>query len=266
MRLEVFGPLRVVTARGVLHARDFRRAKPKQLLEVLVLERGHTVSKEALADALWGEQVPASYPATLETYVSVLRQALDPGGTPRESVVRTEPGGYQLDLTRVEVDLDEFDAAVAQASGAEPLVALQALLRALELVRGRVLEDEPYAAWAAAERARYTDRQVQALVGAGRLALLTGDPAQALDLGERAVALNPLAEAAYQVQMTAAYSLFRQDEALAAFERCRRLLAEELGVDPLDETVALHLSILRHEDVASLVPTQPQTARGRLAT
>src|SRR3712207_8814709 len=61
-----------------------------QLLEVLVLERGHAVSKEALADALWGEQVPPNYPATLETYVSVLRQALDPGGSPRHSVVRTE--------------------------------------------------------------------------------------------------------------------------------------------------------------------------------
>ena len=254
LRVEVLGPLRVSTPSGVLTFRDFRGVKPKQILQILTVERGHVVSKSKLADMLWGESLPRNYFATLETYVSVLRQSLEPGGRARESVVLTERGGYRLDSARVRVDLDEFDQLAGEAAGAEPAQALTVLRRALALVRGQVLEDEPHADWAQQVRELYQQRQVHILTDAGRLALLTGDATAALEMAKRAVAINPLAERAYQVLMTSAYSLWRQDEALAAYDRCRRLLADELGADPMDETVALHLSILRHEDIAEMLP------------
>jgi DNA-binding SARP family transcriptional activator len=261
MRIEVLGPLRVLMEGRELTTRDFRGAKPKQILQLLVVERGHTVPKDRLADLLWERGAPRNHVATLEAYVSVLRQVLAPGGPPRTSIVLTERGGYRLDTTRVQVDLDDFDRALDQASKEEPQAALETLKRALLLVRGSALEDEPYAGWARTARDAYTQRHVQALIDAGRLSLLTGDATGALALAEQAVALNPLAEAAYQVLMTAAYSLWRQDEALAAFDRCRRLLAQELGADPHDETVALHLSILRHENLAQMLPG-PRRAAG----
>ncbi len=90
LRVEVLGPLRVSTPSGVLTPRDFRGVKPKQILQILTVERGHVVSKSKLADMLWGESLPRNYFATLETYVSVLRQTLEPGGRARESVVVTE--------------------------------------------------------------------------------------------------------------------------------------------------------------------------------
>lgn len=266
MRIEVLGPLRVRVPRGDLDARDFRGSKPKQILQILVAERGHAVSKERLAELLWGETPPRNHQATLETYVSVLRQVLDPGASPRASVVLTERGGYRLGLERVELDLDDFDRLVQVAGDSEPAAALEALKRALALVRGQTFEDEPYAAWAQTVRAVYVQRRVQALIDGGRLSLLTGDAQSAFLMAEQAVALNPLAEPAYQVLMMAAYALWRQDEALAAFDRCRRLLAEELGADPLDETVALHLSILRHEDAASLLPRTQSPARAGSAS
>ena len=255
VRIDVFGPLRVDVGPTVLTAREFRGIKPKQVLQILVAERGHTVSKDRLADLLWGEALPRNHHATLETYVSVLRQTLQPGARARDSVVLTDRGGYALDQTRVHTDLDEFDRLLGAAVGAEPGKALTGLSQALGLVRGQVLEDEPDADWAQEVRNVYRQRQVQVLIDAGRLSLLTGETTAALGLARRAVALNPLAEPAYQVLMTAAYALWRQDEALAAYDQCRRLLAEELGADPLDETVALHLSILRHEDVAEMLPS-----------
>jgi len=94
---------------------------------------------------------------------------------------------------------------------------------------------------------------MRALVDAGRLSLAAGDAGLALDLAERAVAVNPLGEAGYQLLMASAYVLRRQDAALMAFEQCRRRLAEELGADPLDETRALHLGILRHAPEAELL-------------
>ena len=250
----MWGALRVDSGLAVLGPRDFPGLKPKQLLEILVAERGHVVSKSRIADLLWSDDLPQNYLATLETYVSVLRQALEPGVRAKASVIITERGGYQLDGTRTTLDLEEFDRLVKSAGGQQPVVALELLNAALTLVRGPVLEDEPDAAWADQLRAGYAQKHVQVLVDAGRLSLITGEAAAALALAEQAVALDPLAEAAYQVLMTAAYALWRQEDALRAFDRCRRLLAEELGVDPLDETVALHLAILRHEDVAALMP------------
>jgi DNA-binding SARP family transcriptional activator len=262
MRIQLFGQLRISTPRGDLGPRDLPALKPKQLLELLVVERGHVVTKPRLAEFLWRDELPRNYSATIETYVSVLRRALEPDVPARKSLIVTEQGGYGLDTTRIDVDLDEFDRLLAQSAGAEPLVALAGINRALALVRGQVLADEPYADWAEAERRTYQPRVVQALIDGGRLSLLTGEATAALALAERAVALDPLAEAAYQVLMTASYSLWRQDDALRAFDRCRRLLAEELGIDPLDETVALQLAILRHEDVASLMPRIPGRVEG----
>src|SRR3954470_8802134 len=109
MRLCVFGPLLIEADHGTIGARDFPGAKPKQLLEILVAERNHVVSKARLGDLLWNDAMPQNYRATLESYVSVLRQTLQPGAKARESVIVTEHGGYRLDMRRATVDLDEFD-------------------------------------------------------------------------------------------------------------------------------------------------------------
>lgn len=254
MHVSIFGALKVTSAGREVTPRNFPGLKPKQLLEILVVERGHTVSKGRLVDLLWTDRLPQNYLATLETYVSVLRQTLEPGVRARDSLIVTEHGGYRLDMTRVTVDLDQFDALLADAAGAEPTKALELLEQARGIPRGQPLEDEPYADWAAPVRDSYTVRRVQSLIDAGRLSLLTGEPNAAFRFAEEAVSINPLAEAAYQILMTAAYATWRQEVALQAFDRCRRLLADELGVDPLDETVALHMAILRHEDAASMMP------------
>ena len=254
MRIDVWGALSVERGEGSLGPKDIPGLKPKQLLEILVAERGHVVSKSRIADLLWSDAVPKNCSATLEAYVSVLRRVLEPGVRAKDSVITTHWGGYQLDVARTTLDLDEFDRLVKLASGQQPVVALELLTEAIALVRGPVLEDEPCAAWAGQLRAVYTQKYVQVLIDAGWLSLITGEAAAALALAERAVAEDPLAEAAYQVLMTAAYTLWRQEDALRAFDRCRRLLAEELGVNPLNATVALHLAILRHEDVAALMP------------
>ena len=265
MRIEVWGELRVTPDGGpAIGPRHFPGVKPKQLLQVLVAERGHSVSKSRLADRLWADTLPQNYLATLETYVSVLRQTLEPGVRARDSVVLTERGGYRLDMASTTVDLDDFDLLVRSAGDLPPVAALSTFSKALALVRGQVLEDEPYSPWAEQVRTVYTHKHVQALVDVGRLALITGEAGLALSSAEKAVALDPLAESAYQILMAASYALWRQEDALRAFDRCRTLLADELGVDPMDETVALHLAILRHEDVASLSTRRaPQPITGR---
>ncbi len=162
---------------------DFPGLKPKQVLEILVAERGQVVPKSRLADLLWSESLPQNYLATLETYVSVLRQVLEPGVRAKDSVIVTERGGYRLDVERTTVDLEEFDRIVKSAAGQQPVAALEILNTALRLVRGPVLADEPYSGWAEQLRAAYQQKHVQVLVDAGRLSLITGEATAALAAG-----------------------------------------------------------------------------------
>ena len=254
MRIDVWGALRVSRQDGVIGPRDFPGAKPKQLLEILVTERGRTVSKARLAELLWTDERPSDCQATLNGYVSVLRQTIEPGVPVAHSLIMTKPGGLQLDEARTTLDLDDFDRLVTRAAGLQPVAALASLNAALALVRGQVLEDEPYSLWAEQLRSTYIQRQVQVLIEAGRLSLITGDFRAAVAHAELAVLLNPVAEAAYQVLMTASYAMRRQQDALRAFDRCRTRLADELAVTPMNETLELHLAILRHEDVTALMP------------
>ena len=88
-----------------------RGLKPRQVLTVLALAGGQLVTKEQLAERLWGDTPPASWLATVESYVCVLRRALDPRGG-RRTVIATGRGGYTLDLDVVDVDVHTgLDAA-----------------------------------------------------------------------------------------------------------------------------------------------------------
>jgi len=253
VRARLLGALQVDTPRASLSAAAFPGRKPRRLLELLLCERGHVVTRAQLADVLWGDQPPRDRDGALQTYVAVLRRTLAPGGTPRSSVIVTEPAGYRVGPRGLEVDLDVFDGLVRSAATTDRASALRILLDALSLVRGQVLEHAPDEPWLRAVRSTYRDRHVRALVDAGRLSLVGGDAGLALDLAERAVSANPLGEAGYQLLMASAFALRRQDAALMAFEQCRRRLADELGTDPLEETRALHLAILRRATEADLL-------------
>ena len=260
---KLFGPLEVGCADGRhLGPRDFGGVKPKQVLEILLTERGRPVSKDRMADLLWGESLPRNVSATLETYVSVLRNRLEPGTRKDQSIVVTEPGAYRLDADRAEVDLDKFDELLARAATLGMPGGRATLEEALRLVRGEVLADEPYAEWAFAIRDRYRDRFLQALLDAGEAALCQGDTTVALARADGALATDVLCERAYRLSMLASYALGRQEDALRAFERCRKILLDELGVDPLEDTERLLAAIERHDDLASLLPKRTGTLAG----
>ena len=76
--IRLFGPLELTANGRRLGPRDLGGVKPKQLLEVLLVHRGHAVAKEQIADQLWGQAQPQNVSATLETYVlQLLRRQLD---------------------------------------------------------------------------------------------------------------------------------------------------------------------------------------------
>lgn len=117
--MRLFGPFEVELRGHRLGPRDFGGTKPRQILQMLAIERGHPVPKLRLAERLWGESPPRNVAATLETYVCVLRRHLSPGDDAGHGLVVTERGAYRLATERVDLDIDRFDELIRAASRRE---------------------------------------------------------------------------------------------------------------------------------------------------
>lgn len=239
MPVRLFGPIGVGERRAALGPRDFGGVKPKQLIELLLLERGRTVSKDRLADELWGEALPVSTAGTLETYVSVLRRRI-PGG---RDLIATSQGGYQVVDGAVSVDLDEFDRLAQAAMSEEVSERYGYLAAAVALGREPVLADEPYAEWVLPVRRMYAERYLQALVQLAESCLLLGRFGEAVEHAGAALSVDGLSERAARAAMLAHYGTGDQARALRVYAELRAALAGDLGVIPTVETTALHGSI-----------------------
>jgi DNA-binding SARP family transcriptional activator len=242
LTVRLFGPLEIDVGGRSLGPRDFGGIKPKQVLEILLTERGRAVQKDRIADLLWGSDLPRNVSGTLE-YVSVLRRQL-------KWLVRTEPGAYLVAAEDVDVDLDRFDGLRCKGGR-------EALEKALVFVRGDVLEDEPYGTWAVRLRELYRERVLRALVDAAEAALAARAPEEALARAEQATGRDRTCERAHRVMMKAHRALGRSDEALAVYQRCRTALAQELGVEPQEETNALRDAIRRRDATEAPARTTP---------
>ncbi|HVD15441.1 MAG TPA: AAA family ATPase [Actinomycetota bacterium] len=261
-RIQVLGPFTVLRGGQALPAHEVANRKARTLLKVLLARRGALVGADVLAEVLWGARPPADPEANLATLVSRLRSVLGAG------TITGDRHGWRFTAgPGVEVDLEEAERLAGEAEGrlaaGEPALAGAAAERALGLLgRGPLLADEPDADWAAEAR-----REVEALAGrvrriAWQAALAGGDPAGALVHAGAAVAADPLDEAAHRAVMLAHWRAAEPAAALAAYERLRERLADELGADPGPETSALHLAILRGEDPAAEPAASAATTAG----
>jgi DNA-binding SARP family transcriptional activator len=245
LHVRLFGVTSVLDSTRVLGPADFGGLKPRRILEALALQRGHQVSKDRLADVLWGDRPPPDHMATLESYVSLLRRRLQPGTPPRHSAIRTVSRGYLLDPAVARTDLDVFDELMARADGRTDGSALRLLDRASALASTDLLASPDETPWAEPVRADYRERAVRAALRAGELALRDNDADSAARLGGRALSLDLLCEAAWRLVMRAHVATGSRDAALRAYRSCRQLLARDLGIEPAPETQAVLVDLVR---------------------
>ena len=254
VEIRMFGPLTVVDGDRALGPRDFGGIKPKRVLEILLVARGRGVPKDRLAELLWAGDLPQNISGALATYVSVLRRCLGREGSAARDLVVTETEAYRAAVETAALDLDRFDALLEAAQNQQPAKVRGQLEQALALASADVLEDEPYATWAEDVRGAYRARVLGARLDAADAALFERDYAAGLVHAEAAMSLDRFSERAYRLTMLGLYALGRQHEALDVFQRLRRLLDEDLGLEPLAETKSLQGAILRHADVRELLP------------
>lgn len=231
LQISVFGPLTIRRGDTELSANDLGGPKPRQVLEILLLSFGSAVSKTRIMDLLWGGNHPAVALPTLESYVSVLRRHLQPG-TGRTGPLRTVTGGYTIDRSLVDLDLDRFESLTNRAQQAAPPAALALLTEALELASQPLLGDELLPAWAEEERALHATRVSLARVLAAESALAVGETGKAIAWGRVATAEDPLNERAWTALILGLERNGESTEALRAFDRCRRIMDKELGCAP----------------------------------
>lgn len=238
----------------MLGPRDLGGARPKQVLEILLAARGRRVPVDRLAEHLWPVDPPANVPGSLHTFVSMLRRQLTPDRERARALIVTEPEAYRVATDLIELDLDRFDALLERSAHEPTRRARVSLDEALALVRGDVLEDEPYATWALDLRGSYQGRLLGARLDAADAALAERDLDAALSHSEAAAALDRFSERAHRGAMLALYALDRQHDALARYRSFRTALDDELGLEPTAETRALEAAILRQEAPDELLP------------
>ncbi len=223
--------------------------KQRAVFALLTLNAGRVVSLDRLVDELWPEEPPSRATLGLQSYVSRLRRVLAGHADADPEVPRlvTRPPGWVLDLDPELVDVTRFEDLLARARQASDTDAARLLRAALGLWRGEPLADLQSVPFARAEAARLTELRLVVEESLLETALAAGDAETAVVEGGRFVAANPFRERGWRALALGLYRTGRQSEALAALARLRRLLADELGLDPAAETEDLEAGILRHD-------------------
>lgn len=215
--------------------------KPRALLARLLLDAPRVVAVETLIDALWGQAPPASARKVLQVYVSQLRKAL---GSQR---IETRAPGYLLRAEPRDLDLGRFEQlAETGRAKTDPARRAELLREALALWRGPGLVEfaEPFARAAARRlaelRLTVLEQRIDAELELGRHERL-------VDELETLVEQEPLRERPRRQLMLALYRCGRQADALARYREGRRLLVDELGIEPSSSLQELERAILRQE-------------------
>ncbi|MBB5939862.1 AfsR/SARP family transcriptional regulator [Streptomyces zagrosensis] len=241
LRFTVLGPVRAWRGDEQLST-----GSPQQraLLAALLLRDGRTATAPELVDGLWGNEPPDAAIATLRTYASRLRKSFGP-----ESVALvSEAGGYSM-----RVDVDALDLARAEHLAAEAEKARTAgeragarelITQALDLWDGEPLAGLP-GPYVDNQRTRLLEWRLSLVETRLDLDLELGHHTETISELTALTAAHPLRERLRELLMLALYRSGRQAEALAVYADTRRLLADELGVDPRAELAELQQRILQ---------------------
>jgi DNA-binding SARP family transcriptional activator/Tfp pilus assembly protein PilF len=273
MRFRVLGPLQVWdgAAWSAVPA-----ARLRSLLAVLLIEAGRVVSVDRLGDQLWGERPPARAAATVQVYVGRLRRRL--GGGPPGPLV-THDSGYELVAEHGDIDATVFEELVAsgrEAKAAGRLTeAVGSFSEALRLWRGPALADVAACPLVVTEAGRWEQVRLGALEDRLDIELRLGRHTEVVNELQRLVKEHPLREQLHAYYLMALHRCGRREEAIAAYQNARRVIVDELGLEPGPQLRGVQQAILagdpepvvdlavHSEPVTQLVPAQlPLVAAG----
>jgi DNA-binding SARP family transcriptional activator len=255
LEFRILGPLEVTDGGEPL---QLSGQKQRALLALLLLDANRVVSTDRIIDSLWGEQPPRTAATSLQNFVSQLRKLLG-----AETLI-TKPPGYQLKIAPEQFDLERFRGLVEAARDEPPAERAARLEQSLRLWRGPPLADLGFEVFAQSEISRLEELRlavledrIEAELEAGRHADLVGELESLADD-------HPLRERLRGHLMLALYRSGRQAEALQIYHDTRRVLVDELGIDPSPNLQRLHGAILRQDAGLDVGTPTAETRADRL--
>ena len=218
------------------------RRQHRALLALLLLHAGEVVATDDCVDALWGERPPETAQTALHGHVSALRKRLGP------ERIETHGPGYRLRLAADdEVDIRRFERLAGEAPAEGRVDRSEQLGKALALFRGEPLAEFRYDAFASQEAARLDELRLAVIEERIQTELELGRQDEVVLELERLIAEHPLREGLRAQLMLALYRAGRQVDALEAFQEARRVLRDELGLDPSPALQRLEHQILNQD-------------------
>ena len=268
LEFRLLGPFEVAASGRVV---EIGSLKQRALLALLALHLNRPVASETLVDELWRGNPPASAASTVQSLVYRVRRALADAGSDAAGVILRGPGSaYVLEADDQQVDARRFESLLGRgrellSAGAADSAA-RALASALALWRGSALDDLADLELARLEATRLEEARLGAVEALAEAELARDRPEAALNLLESLVARYPLREGATGQLMIALYRLGRQAEALRAYQDLRRVLGDELGLEPnpalrqLEGQILLQSPGLSGREAAAPPPDAPVSA------
>jgi DNA-binding SARP family transcriptional activator/class 3 adenylate cyclase len=232
------------------------------VLAVLLLHLNEAVETQRLVDEVWGDDAPLTAAKIVHNNVSRLRRLFErdvalAGHGPYELLLRHR-GGYELRLEPEQLDALVFERRAQEGTQAltegDPIVASAQLREALALWRGPALAEFAEAPFAEPERTRLEELRLAAIANRVEADLAAGGAAELVAELEAIIAQHPLRERLRGHLMLALYRAGREADALRVYQDTRRLLVDELGIDPSPALQRLQRAILLHDPALELEP------------
>ena len=254
MDFAILGPLEVRRDGRVV---PIVSRKQRLLLAALLNRPNEVVSVDLLIDALWGEDVPASASNAIQVHVSHLRRVLADGSAVTSTAIETRDPGYLIRVDAEALDATRFERLIDEGrrlgrSGASEAAA-RTLRAALDLWRGPAFADLAYEPFLQPVIARLDELRLGGIQDRIDADLALGGDQELIPELRELVRTFPLRERLRRQLMLALYRADRQADALEAARDARRVLADELGIDPGPELQRLETSILHHDPELTLL-------------
>jgi two-component SAPR family response regulator len=245
LRIQTFGGFRLWRDEIEIAATAWSREKALHLFQFLLTRQRHAprLHKEQIINQLWPELDPAEGDRDFKVALHASNKVLEP-----ERQARREPRfiqrhdlTYGLAMELIWLDAVAFETLLAQGNqviATAPDQAIVAYQQALSLYQGDYLPERRYEDWSSAERERLQVLALGTMTNLARL-YLSRSPLETIRLTQQALAIDPVWESAYRLQMAAYMAQGNRPLALRTYQQCRQVLADELGLEPLPETQAL---------------------------
>ncbi|SCL66570.1 AfsR/SARP family transcriptional regulator [Micromonospora eburnea] len=255
MLLRLLGPVELGSDNRSVNLGGTRQ---RIVLAVLALNTNRIVPVNQLIDAVWSTEPPSTARSQIQICISALRRLFDEVGRP--DAISTRPPGYLLQLDPADVDSLRFAALTAdarrQADAGAKAQAAETLRTALALWRGKALSGIPSEPVQRAATV-LNDQWLAAVEERIQLDLDLGCHQEVTGELQGLVGEHPLRERLHTFLMLALYRCGRRADALEAARQARKVLAEELGLDPSEELHRLTRAILQRDPTLGATDEQP---------